>query len=82
MRKKRNNRKEIVKMATVKGKLWLKCRNCGHKWYPDARKWRNKNPIEKKVLYCPQCNVKNVVPKVVVKYLLEKANQETEYGFE
>ena len=66
----------------TKGRPWLKCRNCGEKWYPDARKWRNKNPVEDKYLRCPHCNVKNRVPKVVVEYLIKKAKRDTEYGFD
>ena len=65
-----------------KGKPWLKCRNCGKKWYPDARKWRNKNPVKDKYLRCPHCNVINRVPRAIVEFLLDKANQETEYGWD
>jgi len=77
------NRKDTVKTdIRVKGKPWLKCKNCGEKWYPDARKWRNKNPVEDKFLRCPHCNVKNRVPRAIVRFLLDKANQETEYGWD
>ena len=76
------NRKETVKIAPVRGKLWLRCRNCGLKWYPDARKWRDKNPVKDKVLRCPRCNVKNRVPRTVVKYLIEQASKKTEYGWD
>lgn len=73
-------RKPLGKL--VKGRLWLRCRNCDNVWYPDARKWRIKNPVTEKFLRCPKCNVKNRIPQSVVKYLIKQASKETEYGFE
>jgi len=75
-------KRDPPKMNVFGKKPWLKCRSCGEKWYPDARKWRNKNPVEDKYLRCPHCNVKNRVPKVVVEYLIKKAKRDTEYGFD
>lgn len=74
-------RKETVKIAPEKGKLWLRCRNCRKTWYPDARKWRNKNPIGDRIIRCPYCNVKNIIPRSLVKHLIEEANKQTEFGF-
>jgi len=75
------DRKETVKIAPEKGKLWLKCRNCRKTWYPDARKWRDKNPAEERIIRCPHCNVKNRIPRSIVRHLLDEANRQTEYGF-
>lgn len=65
-----------------KGRLWLKCRNCGHKWYPDARRWRDTdiNKVTEKILHCPKCQVKNKVPKEALKYLIFRAKRETIIG--
>lgn len=63
-------------------KPWLKCRNCGEKWYPTARKSKNKKPAAETFLRCPQCNFKNRVPRVLVNFLFEKAYTETEFGFD
>ena len=71
-----------VKTDIREKKPWLKCRNCGEKWYPDARKWRTKGPVKEKFLRCPHCNVKNRVPRVLVKYLIEKAETETKFGWD
>jgi len=70
------------KIAVFEKKPYLRCRNCGQKWYPDARKWRTKNPVEEKILRCPHCNVKNRVPRVIVDFLIKKASTDTEFGFE
>jgi Zn finger protein HypA/HybF involved in hydrogenase expression len=76
------SKKDIVKISGVGNAVWLKCRNCQHVWYPDARKWRGQNPIShEKILRCPKCNVKNVVPKAVIEYFVEHIKTDTEYGF-
>lgn len=62
-------------------RLWLKCRNCRKKWYPDARKWKDKSLTEERIIQCPFCHVKNVIPKLVVQHLL-KAVRKTEWGIE
>jgi DNA-directed RNA polymerase subunit RPC12/RpoP len=74
-------REDIVKIAGVGKKVWLRCRSCWKTWNPDARKWRGKLPVEEKILRCPHCNVKNRVPRVVVEFLVEQAKKETEYGW-
>ena len=73
---------EEAKVSLQKQAIWLRCRNCQHVWYPDARKWRGQNPIyHDKVLRCPKCNVKNIVPKAVIEFFMETVKKETEYGF-
>ena len=38
------------------------CRNCGYRWYPDPRRWRNLSMSNgEKVLCCPMCVVKNSI---------------------
>ena len=74
--------KDTTKLSSREGKFWLRCRNCQHVWYPDARKWRGQNKIpQEKILRCPKCNVKNRVPKAVMEYFVEQLKKETEYGF-
>jgi RNase P subunit RPR2 len=67
----------------VKGRYWVRCRNCDNLWYPDARRWRNnKNLLEDRIIQCPKCHVKNKIPKAVVEYLIKQAEKVTTYGFE
>jgi len=66
-----------------KRRLWLKCLNCGHKWYPDARKWKDKNSnSEDKVVRCPKCHSRNRLPPAIVRFLKKQAKREPEFGFE
>ena len=66
-----------------KKRLWLKCLKCGHKWYPDARKWKDKNDDkEKKVVRCPKCHSRNRLSPATVRFLKRQANREPEVGFD
>lgn len=64
-------------------RLWVKCLKCGHKWYPDANRWNDKdNDRHHKVVRCPECRYRNKLPPAVVKFLKNQARKEIEFGFE
>jgi Zn finger protein HypA/HybF involved in hydrogenase expression len=73
-------KKDTTKLSNIEGKFWLRCRNCRHVWYPDARKWRDNETPKEKTLRCPKCNVKNRVPNAIMQYFVVKIKHETEYG--
>ena len=57
-------------------RLWIKCLNCGHKWYPNARKWKNKDDNrDNKVVRCPKCHSRNALPPSTVKSLKRQARE-------
>jgi len=76
-------RKKLPIEWDKKKRLWIKCLKCGHKWYPDARKWKDRNNDKTdKVVRCPKCRFRNRLPPAVVRFLKEQAKREPEYGFE
>ena len=57
-------------------RLWIRCLNCGHKWYPDARKWKNKDDNkDSKVVRCPKCHSRNPLPPSAVRSLKRQARK-------
>lgn len=64
-------------------RLWLKCLRCGYKWYPDARKWKDRNPdVRDKVVRCPKCSAVNRLHPVIVEFLIKQATRYPEVGQE
>ena len=69
--------KKKLPIAWDEGKrLWIKCLNCGLKWYPDARKWKDKDDDkDNKVVRCPKCHSRNPLPPSVVRSLKRQARK-------
>ncbi len=64
-------------------RLWVKCLKCSHKWFPDARKWKDKNnDKEDKIIRCPNCSAFNPLPPAVVRFLKRQARKYPEIGQE
>lgn len=64
-------------------RLWIKCLNCGFKWYPDARRWNDRDDDgEDKVVRCPKCRSRNRLPPAVVKFLKKQARKYPMFGVE
>lgn len=53
-------------------KVAVECSNCGYRWYPNPRMWRNKlNPRNEKVLRCLSCGMPNHIDKQTVKRIVQ-----------
>ena len=62
-------------------RLWIKCLSCGHKWFPDARRWKDRNdPKDYKIVRCPECRARNPLPPSVVRFLKKQARKYPEFG--
>ena len=80
---KKNRKCRVLEITetTPSERLWLRCRSCRKVWFPDARKWKDKNPTDERIIQCPFCHVQNVIPRSVVMHLLKRVHK-TEWGYE
>ena len=58
-------------MANKVKRVWIECRKCNNKWFPNSNKWRDKTIDKPKKIQCPKCMTVNIIPVPVVEQILE-----------
>ena len=57
-------------MSEIVERIWIKCRKCNHKWYPNPNLWKNRVDGEDKLIQCPKCMAASIILKDVVEAMI------------
>ena len=53
-------------MSEMIERIWIECRKCKHRWFPDPNRWKNYVKGDDKLIQCPKCMTASFIPSKIV----------------
>ena len=57
-------------MPEIVERIWIECRKCEHKWYPNPNMWKNYTQGKDKLIQCPKCMATSWIPSDVAESII------------